>query len=123
MADVTVQQMAARVAQLMEDRLNVRGTTLPEKLRRGGRRLPRRVRTQAAYLAEAAEKARVPKLQIQLDHQRIASAYDGCVKHLRPIGMSARRRAYAVSVISSAGLAVFATGALFLAFLIWRGLV
>lgn len=123
MADVTVQQMAARVAQLMEDRLNVRGTTLPEKLRRGGRRLPRGVRTQAAYLAEAAEKAQIPKLQLQLDHKRIASAYDRCVKHLRPIGMGARRRAYAMSVLSSAGLAVFATGALFLAFLVWRGLV
>ena len=50
MSAVNVQQMAARVAELFEARLNVGGRTLAEKLRRGGRRLPRKVRREAAYL-------------------------------------------------------------------------
>ena len=42
MAGASIQQMADRVAQLMEERLRLRGTGLEEKLRRGGRLLPRR---------------------------------------------------------------------------------
>lgn len=123
MADVTVQQMADRVAQLMEDRLRIRGSGLPEKLRRGGRYLPRRVRAEARYLADAAEKARVPKLQLQLDHPKIAAAYDRCVRHLKPLGQGARRWAMLVGAVTSVGVTVFVTGALLLCVLVWRGFV
>lgn len=123
MADVSVQQMADRIAQLMEDRLRIRGASLPDKLRRGGRYLPRRVRAQAAYLAQAAEKARVPKLQLQLDHPRISAAYDRCLRHLKPLGAGARRKALFLNALTSVGVTVFVTGALVIAVLIWRGFV
>ena len=92
MSAVNVQQMAARVAELFEARLNVGGRTLAEKLRRGGRRLPRKVRREAAYLAEVAQQAQIPRLMVQIDHARAAHAYDACLRYLRPIGASERRR-------------------------------
>ncbi len=121
MSAVTIQQMADRVAQLMEERLAIRGRSLPVKLRRAGRLLPRRVREGGAVLAEAAAKAQHPKLLGQIDMSQIADAYDVCVRHLAAIDPAQQRRQRLASMISSV-----AFGMLFLAFciigvLVWRG--
>jgi hypothetical protein len=42
MQDLTVEEMAERVAALMEQRLRIRGRGLAEKLRRARRRMPKR---------------------------------------------------------------------------------
>lgn len=121
MSVANLHQMAGRVAELFEARLNVGGKTLADKLRRGGRRLPRNVRREAAYLAQAAEQARVPKLMVQIDHARTADAYDACLRYLKPIGASERRRTLAMQILTGVGAAVFVTGAMVLLVLVWRG--
>ncbi len=123
MSGVSVQQMADRVAQLMEERLRIKGKTLPHKLRRGGRLLPRKVRQSAAYLAAAADQARIPKLQLQLNHQAITDAYDVCVRHLKPLGVGARRRAVIVSLVTSIAAILVVTTVMVLAVLVWRGFI
>ncbi|MFD1809536.1 hypothetical protein ACFSHQ_19910 [Gemmobacter lanyuensis] len=60
MGAVTIQQMADRVAALLEDRLRIRGATLTDKARRARRQLPRRVRQAVDRLAAASEMARNP---------------------------------------------------------------
>ncbi|NEX47061.1 hypothetical protein [Pseudotabrizicola algicola] len=101
MSAVTIQQMADRIAGLMEERLRIRGQGLSEKLRRGGRLLPRSVRAHARELADFAEKAKNPKLLVQIDQARVAACYDVCLRYL-----SARR---AGSVLANALLRVAAT--------------
>jgi hypothetical protein len=123
MSATDLHQMAGRVAELFEARLNVGGKTLADKLRRGGKRLPRNVRREAAYLAQAAEQAKVPKLMVQIDHARTADAYDACLRYLKPIGAGERRRALAMQVLTGIGAAVFVTGVLVLLVLIWRGYI
>ena len=115
--------MAGRVAELFEARLNIGGRTLADKLRRGGRRLPREVRREAAYLAQAVEQAKVPKLMVQIDHARTADAYDACLRYLKPIGAAERRRTLAMQILTGVGAAVFLTGALVLLILVWRGYI
>jgi len=121
MGSVSVQQMADRVAALMEERLRMRGTGLADKLRRGGRALPRRIRAEAELLAAAAEKAQVPKLLMQLDHERVAAAYDACVRYLHPLGRRARVRGYALDLAAASGFALVVTAALVVGVLVWRG--
>ncbi len=121
MSGVSVQQMAGRVAELMEARLRVRGRGLGEKLRRGGRLLPRKVRRQAELLARSAEQAEVPRLQMQLDHERIAEAYDACVRYLKPLGASARRRAVLLEMVTGFATGIFVTALLVVGLLLWRG--
>lgn len=121
MRAATIQQMAAVVADLIDARLKVGGATLAEKLRRGGKRLPRHVRREAAYLAEAAQSARVPKLMVQIDHARMRYAYKTCLRHLKPLGAGERRKALAMQMITGIGTAVFFTGVLILLVLVWRG--
>ncbi len=119
MSGVSVQQMAGRVAELMEERLRVRGRSLGEKLRRGGRLLPRRVRRKAEFLATSAQAADLARLQ--LDHARIAEAYDACVRYLKPLGASARRRAILLEMATGFATGIFATAVLVVGLLLWRG--
>ncbi|WP_151718591.1 hypothetical protein [Gemmobacter serpentinus] len=100
MGAITIQQMADRVAGLMEDRLRARGDGLTAKLRSAGRRLPRRVRKAAEELAEAAHLSQNPKLLLQIDEGRVAEAYDICVRHLAPMGAGARRKGLLGSVMA-----------------------
>lgn len=121
MTDVTVQEMAGQVADLMEARLGLRGKGLADKVRRGRRVLPRRIRREAEYLVQAAEQARVPKLQVQLDQTRISAAYDTCVGYLKPLGAAARRRALFLDMLTGIGMAVFAAIVLVILIIAWRG--
>jgi len=54
---VAIQQMADRVAQLLEEKLSLGGRDLAAKLRRGKRLLPRKVRDAADALAVAIAHA------------------------------------------------------------------
>ena len=118
---VSVQQMANRVADLMEQRLRVGGSGLAAKLERGARFLPRKVRREARYLAEADQAARVPRLQMQLDYEKIARAYDVCVRYLKPLGASARRKAILLDILTGFGSGIFVTIVLVLVVMMWRG--
>lgn len=120
MSAVTIQQMADRVAQLMEERLSVRGRDLAAKLRRGGRQMPRRVRDAAQQLSEAAQKARNPKLLGQIDMGAVSEAYDRCLRYLVAVDQADRRRQYLSGVVVSVGFGVLAAALLVAGFLAWR---
>lgn len=121
MSAVPVQQMADRVAQLMEDRLHIRGKDLQAKLRYARGRMPRRVQAEAAVLAKAVETALNPKLMMRLDHDRIASAYDTCVRYLGNVGGWDRRRAAAMNIGGSIAFQLLVVAGLLFAVLTWRG--
>ncbi len=121
MAGVTVEQMAGQVADLMEARLRIRGDGLAAKLRKGGRFLPRKVRREAEYLLSAQQQAGMPKLRNRIDQQRVASAYDACIRHLKPLGADRRRKAIVADMVFSFGTAILATIILVIVLLVWRG--
>ncbi len=123
MSAVTIQQMADRVAGLMEERLRVRGTGLAEKLRKSGRLLPRRVRVQAEFLAQSAALAQNPKLMMQMDQAAVAQAYDVCVKHLGGVNAWERRKGAILGVAASIAAALLMIGGLVLVVLRWRGFI
>lgn len=120
MSSVAIQQMADRVAGLMEERLGLGGRGLGNKLRRGGRTLPKKVRDGAVLLAISAEKAKNPKLLAQVDMGEVADAYDACVRHLMTIDPAGRRRDYLSGVAGSVGFGVLAlVGVVMLIWALW----
>lgn len=121
MSAVTIQQMADRVAGLIEERLRVKGTGLSEKLRKAGRLLPRKVRAAAEMLSQAALMAQSPKLLRQIDEASIAEAYDVCVRHLGGIPAGYRRQGAIIGVASSIAFSLLVLAALVAAVLYWRG--
>lgn len=118
---ISVQQMADRVAELMEARLRVRGAGLAAKLKRGGRHLPKRVLLAAEALAEADRQAQIPHLQVRIDHEATAQAYDICVRYLKPLGAGARRRALLWNLAGSAAAVTLVTAAMAVTVLFWQG--
>ncbi|WP_323042626.1 hypothetical protein [Gemmobacter sp.] len=123
MGVTTVQQMADRVAALMEQRLKIGGTGLSAKLKRGGRRLPRKVRREAEYLAGVSELALHPKVQMMLDDARIAQAYDTCVRYLSPLGARDRALDRVLGIAGSIAFAILVVGGGLIAVMVWRGLL
>lgn len=121
MGAVTITQMADRVASLLQERLGVSGRDLATKLRRGGRRLPHRVREAAESLALAALKAQNPKLLVQIDEARVAQDYDICVRHLTKLGRKDRRQAQLTAILASIAFSLLVVAGGVIAWLVWRG--
>ncbi|MFC2966501.1 hypothetical protein [Acidimangrovimonas pyrenivorans] len=121
MSAITVQQMADRVAELMDSRLQVRGKGLAAKLQNGGRNLPRDVRANAEFLVEAATMAKNPKLLPQIDEVRVAEAYNSCLRHLTAISRHDRRKALARSIGANIAFSLLVVFALLITVLVWRG--
>lgn len=121
MGAVSIQQMADRVAALMEERLGLRGRSLADKLRRSGRVLPAAIRSEISVIEEAARHAQNPKLKLRIDEVRVARAYDLSVRHLGRIDASARRRNTWIGVANSIAISLFAVLVLTLGVLHWRG--
>lgn len=121
MSAVAIQQMADRVGQLLEERLALGGRDLAAKLARGGRLLPRKVREGAELLAEAAEKARNPKLMAQIDMGAVTDAYDACVRHLVTIDPASRRKDVVAGMVGFVGYGILFLILGIIAVLVWRG--
>ncbi len=121
MAAGSIEEMAASVAALMEQRLRVGGATLTDKLRRGGRSLPRVIRAEATLLAEAASQAGHPRLLRQIDQDRVTRAYETCLRHLEELDRAARRRAAVMGIVESIAFRFLAVALLLAAVLRWRG--
>ncbi|MDM7932986.1 hypothetical protein [Tabrizicola sp.] len=121
MSAVAIQQMADRVAGLMEERLKVGGRDLSAKLRRGRRLLPKKERDAAQLLAAAAEKSKNPKLLGQIDMGEVADSYDVCVRHLMTVDPAGRRRDTIAGMLASVGFGVLVLILGIIALLAWRG--
>lgn len=122
MSAVSIQQMADRVAALLEQRLGLRGAGLSAKLARARRRLPRKVFSAAEGLAQAAEWAQNPKLLMQINHDAVATAYDICLRHLNSVKPRGRFESL-LGFAASVAVAVLAAVLLALAVLRWRGFI
>lgn len=123
MSAISVQQMADRVAALMEERLGARGTGLAAKLKSRGSALPRKVRKAAEDLTQAAAMAQNPKLLLQTDHEALARNYDLCLRHLTSMKRHSRAWDRTVAIVASVAMSLLVVVVLIVAVLRWRGLI
>jgi hypothetical protein len=123
MSGASIQQMADRVAQLMEERLRLRGKGLQDKLRRGGRTVPKRLREAATVLSEAAALAQNPKMYGQVDYELVAAAYDSCLRQLGSVRAGERRTTAALNILASVAFSLLLLAALVAGLVYWRGLL
>lgn len=112
-----------RLAQLLEQRLDIRGSGFETKLRRAGRLLPRHLRRDGAKLVDALKLSDHPRLGRQLDPKRLEKAANAIEHYLLNLDAWDRRRGIAVSVSTSVLLNLLIVVALVTGVVIWRGLV
>ena len=121
MGAASIQQMADRVAGLMEERMHLAGAGLAAKLARGGRVLPRKFRDAGERLARAAMMAQSPKLLMQVNEEQVAEDYDLCLRHLVSLSVWDRRMGRLLgATVSVLGILVV-VAALMAGVLYWRG--
>lgn len=121
MGAVTIQQMADRVEELMQDRMHIKGRDLQAGLRKAGRRLPRKVREAGERLAEAALRAQNPKLLLQIDESAVANDYDVCIKYLSGYNRADKIKGMVLGMTGSIFFSLLVVMGLLLAVLAWRG--
>ena len=121
MGAASIQQMADRVAGLMEERLKIGGQGLAAKVKKGGRMMPRKVRDAGQRLAQAAMMAQNPKLLMQVNEERVAEDYDLCLRHLLSLSVWDRRKGRLLGVTVTVLGILLVVAALMAAVLYWRG--
>ena len=114
-------EMAAALAQLLHRKLGARGDGLEAKLRRAGRKLPRRIRRLALEIVAAEKLEAHPRLARQTDKAALARAFAAVAKHLDAIDLAERRRGLILGILGSVALALLTIFAALTAFLVWRG--
>lgn len=114
---------AEDLRRLFEDRLRIKGRSLEAQVAKAGRQLPKRVRADARYIAEAVTLRQNPKLARMIDENQIARARQNVVEHLEKIDPKDRLKGRVLNwlgAISAFGITLFAV-------LVWvaveRGLV
>ncbi|WP_306153795.1 hypothetical protein [Roseovarius sp. MMSF_3281] len=109
------QGKTAELAQLLQDRLGIRGKGFSAKLRRAGRDLPRFARRAGAEVAQAEVMMTHPRLAALVDADRFNRAATVLGDHLKGIDPKERRKTMLLHRIASIvlnltllGLAVYA---------------
>lgn len=121
MGAASIQQMADRIATLMEERMRLSGQGLAAKLAKGGRTLPRNFREAGERLARAAMMAQNPKLLMQVSEEQVAEDYDLCLRHLVSYSLWDRRKGFLLGATASI-LGILVLVALLTAGVLhWRG--
>ncbi len=119
----SVQQKAQQVSALLEERLQLRGRSLSVQARRGRRFLSRHLRREADYLSRAADLAQNPKLMRMIDEGRVNRAHAQLVDFLEAIDPADRRKGAVLSLLGSLSINLIAVFVLFIAVLVWRGIL
>jgi hypothetical protein len=123
MGAASIQQMADRVAGLLEERMHLSGPGLAAKLAKGGRALPRKFREAGERLARAAMMAQNPKLLMQINEEQVAEDYDLCLRHLLSLSVWDRRKGRLLGATLSLLGILMVVAALMAGVLYWRGLL
>ncbi|SDW58282.1 hypothetical protein [Roseicitreum antarcticum] len=121
MADADITTLGRDVALLLRQRLNARGDDLAELVKDVRRQLPRKLRSEALYLAEIQPMAAHPKLRKQVDTARAIKAHRALTGHLAPLGRAQRRVDLLLSMLGSLAFGVLVLTCVVVAVLVARG--
>ncbi|WP_236951343.1 hypothetical protein [Ketogulonicigenium robustum] len=109
------------IRQLMREKHGLRGASLQRQLQRGGRLLPRAIRTEAWYLAQVSELAKNPKLLKMVDFDHANRAVALVRDHLESINPLDRLWGRVLGFLGTMALAVLAILALLILWRLTRG--
>lgn len=109
------------IGTLLGERLGARGATLSSRVARAGSALPRRLRNDARFLAEAEAMAANPRLARLVEPARFARAQEALRDHLLTINPRERRITRALGIMAVIAFDMLALAVLLLIVLRWRG--
>jgi len=111
------------VADMMKERLGIRGKDLVTKLRHTGRMMPKRIKLEARFLAEATMLAKNPKLSRMVNRERVETAHKTCMAFLESVDVADRRKGVVLGILGSLALVFLVVTVLVVGVLKWRGYI
>lgn len=114
---------ATRLRHLARTKFGVGGDTLEVAMRRVGRRVPKRIQSQAKIVIKAQKALGHPKLWMQVDAGRVEQAFRIVEAHLQSVDPDDRRKGFLLSMLGSLVFNLMLLAALLVLLLIWRGFV
>ncbi len=114
-------ESADHLAQLIEEKLGVRGAGLAAKLARAGRNLPKHIRTDATMLVDAVAFEAHPKLSRQIDPENLERAFANVERFLTNLDAGARRRGIILDWLAKLAFNLMMLVGLLVIILGWRG--
>lgn len=122
MSNKTLPEMTGDLAGLMHSQLGLRkGKTLEDKLSRGERLLPRRLRREARILVDGAARSTHPKMRKQLDLPRMERAYADLHAHLSAIDPVKRRVDRLLGILAGIAFNFLLIAAGVIVWMVWTG--
>jgi len=118
--DIT--ELANDLEARLGEKLGLKRGPLEKRVRKAGRRLPRRVHRDAGVIGKAMQLADHPKLRRRVDRKQVDNAHQRIVEHLGKIDPKERRIHFALGVLSGLAFNILLLIALVIVFLKWRGL-
>ncbi|WP_322895433.1 MULTISPECIES: hypothetical protein [unclassified Yoonia] len=112
-----------KIRALLDQRLGVRARTFEAQVRKARRLLPRGLRRELVYFAQAQALADNPKLQRMIDRPRLEAAYNNAVYFLERADIGQRRRTAALGVAASIAFGLLITALVVLVVVVQRGLI
>lgn len=116
-------QRASKLEETLRTKLGLRGKNLSARLRRAGRLLPRRLRTEAGVLTEAEAKLPHPRLARQVDFVRVNKAFQAIEAHLAKIDPKDRRKGKILGWVGGLVFNLLVLIALLVLILRWQGFI
>ncbi len=113
----------ARLEEMLQAKLGVKGKTLERRLQRAGRLLPRRARSAGHVLAETERKLVHPTLMKQIEPRHVALAFNELEGHLMSIDPAERRKNRVLHWAGGTVVNLIIVVALVAAFIHWKGLI
>ncbi len=123
MSGNTLQSQVNEIRSLMETRLRVRGKTLEAQVRKAGRLLPRGLRRDATYLAQAATVMKHPKLVRMVDETTAAHAHGRLLHFLMAVDPKDRAKGRILNWLGSIAFIAIVIFIAVIFVLVQRGIV
>lgn len=111
----------SNVETALRDKVGVGGRDLGAKLRRAGRRLPKRVQKAGRVLTEAQARRGIPKLWLQVDPETTDRAFDDINRHLDTVNPVERRKDLILGLTGTIAFNLLLAGVSLILFFSWFG--
>ncbi|MFN3662845.1 hypothetical protein [Yoonia sp.] len=118
-----IHNMVEEIRALLEQRLGVRARTFEAQVRKARRYLPRALRRELIYFAQAQALADNPKLQRMINRPRLEAAHRKAAYFLKRVDITQRHRIGALGIAASIAFGLLVTAIVALVVVVQRGLI
>lgn len=123
MTDNSVNAAETAIETALSDAFGTKKGTIFDKLRKAGRRLPRTVQTDVAYLEEVRKRTAHPRRRGQVDVQRVTQARDHSLKALSKVDVARDKARARINWLGVLVINLMMFGVAYFALLKWLGAI